>query len=79
LKKLINEKIQYKIGIKNSAASAIVINDVAAILLLDFFSKKSVKELVATVNNIDTRIAFKNGLNNSTIKNIITIAIATIK
>jgi uncharacterized protein (UPF0128 family) len=79
LKKLINEKIQYKIGIKNSAASAIVIKDVAAILLLDFFSKNSVKELVATVNNIDTKIAFKNGLNNSTIKKIITIAIAIIK
>jgi uncharacterized protein (UPF0128 family) len=64
---------------KNRAARAIVINDVAAILLLDFFSKKCVKELVATVNSIDTSIAFRKGLNSSTIKKIITIAIAIIK
>ena len=45
----------------------------------DFFSKKCVKELVATVNSIDTSIAFRKGLNSSTIKKIITIAIAIIK
>jgi hypothetical protein len=79
LKKFAKEKIQYKIGIKNSAASPIVIKVVENILLFNLFSKKRVKELVAIVNKTDTQIAFIKGLKSSTIKKIITIAIATKK
>ena len=76
LKKSAKENIQYKIGIKNSDVNAIVIIDVAKKRLFNLFSKYKVKELVATANKSDTQIAFKNGLKSSTIKKIITIAIA---
>jgi hypothetical protein len=79
LKKFAKEKIQYKTGIKNSDVNPIVINDVANILLLNLFSRYTVTELVATANKIETKIDFKNGLKSSTIKKIITIAIATKK
>ena len=71
--------MQYRIGIKNNDVNPIVIIDVAIILLFSLFSRYRVTELVATANKTDTQIDFKNGLNNSTIKNIITIAIATKK
>jgi hypothetical protein len=76
LKKFAKEKIQYKTGIKNRAVNPIVINPLARILLLNFSSKYKLNELVAIANNTDTKIAFKNGSKSSTIKKIITIAIA---
>ena len=79
IKKEYQSKIQYKIGINNSAVSPIVIIELAIILLFSLFSKYRVAVLVATASKTDTKIDFKNGLNNSTIKNIITIAIATKK
>jgi hypothetical protein len=76
LKKFAKEKIQYKTGIKNSAVNPTVINPLDKILLLNFSSKYKLSELVAIANNTDTKIAFKNGSKSSTIKKIITIAIA---
>ena len=76
LKKFANEKIQYRIGTKNIDANPIVIIELARILLFNFLSNKWVREFVATANKIETLIAFKKGLKSSTIKKIITIAIA---
>jgi len=76
VKKSANENIQYKIGIKNSDVNAIVIIAVAKNLLFKLFSKYKVKVLVATTNKSDTKIDFRNGSKSSTIKKIITIAIA---
>ena len=50
--------------------------EVEIILLFNFSSKIKVKVLVAIASNEATQIAFKNGLKSSTIKKIITIAIA---
>ena len=61
---------------KNKEVRDTVIIDVAIILLFNFFCKYCVNVFVAIANNIDTHIAFRNGLKSSIIKNIITIAIA---
>ena len=61
---------------KNRDVSIIVIIEVEIILLFNFSSKIKVKVLVAIASNEATQIAFKNGLKSSTIKKIITIAIA---
>ena len=68
-------KIQYKTGIKNIQAKVTLITKVADNLLFNLFSKYNVTEFVATAKSRATNIAFKNGLNNSIIKNIVTAAI----
>jgi hypothetical protein len=76
LKKFAKENIQYIIGTKNKDVRATVIIVDAITLLFNFFCTYCVNVFVAIANKIDTQIAFKKGLKSSTIKNIITIAIA---
>jgi len=75
LKKFAKEKIQYITGIKNIAASTMVINVADMTLLFNLVSKYKLKEFVATARSRATNIAFKNGLKSSTIKKTVTVAI----